>query len=159
MDPNTSNTTAITNLPIDNQPIDNQPIDNQPIDNQPIDNQPIDNQPIDNQPIDNKFVLKYRNLAVAFINQHKKDLASIFLQHSREAIDEDRIGVLGINLVNFDSTGKVDVAYLPVRILEPILAQQIHDRIKENEIQIIYFLMSTLFEDQLVEIDIRTLTQ
>jgi hypothetical protein len=109
--------------------------------------------------IDEQLVIKYRNLAVAFINQYKKDLAGIFLQHSREATDEDRIGVLGINLVNFNETGKIDVAYLPVRILETDLQSQIHSRIKENEIHIIYFLMSTPYEDQLIEIDIRSLTQ
>ena len=100
---------------------------------------------------------KYRNIAITFINQHKKELVSIFLQHSREATDEDRIGVLGINLLGFDDTGKIDVAYLPIRILGDATRNRIQDRIKENDIHIIYFLMLTPLEEQIMELDIRDL--
>lgn len=123
--------------------------------------EPSKEHPVTEQPITDispdKHIGKYRNLAMAFINQHKQDLVSIFLQHSREANDDDRIGVLGINLIDFDATGKVDVAYLPVRVLEPPIAQRIQERIKENEVHIIYFLMITPYEEQILEVDIRTL--
>jgi hypothetical protein len=100
---------------------------------------------------------KYRNITITFINQHKKDLVSIFLQHSREASDEDRIGVLGINLLGFDETTKVDVAYLPVRVLSDESRNSVLERIKENDIHIIYFLMITPLEEQIIELDIRYL--
>lgn len=100
---------------------------------------------------------KYRNITITFINQHKQDLVSIFLQHSREASDEDRIGVLGINLLGFDETGKLDVAYLPIRILSEDTRNAILERIKENDIHIIYFLMMTPLEEQIIELDIRNL--
>lgn len=103
------------------------------------------------------LVQKYRNLTMAFINQHKKDLVKIFLQHSREASDDDRIGVLGINLLGFDENGKVDVAYLPVRVLDENTREQIITMINKNGNQIIYFLMITPLEDKIMEVDIRDL--
>lgn len=102
-------------------------------------------------------IQKYRNITITFINQYKKDLVSIFLQHSREASDEDRIGVLGINLLGFDISGKLDVAYLPVRVLGDETQTSILDRIKENDNHIIYFLMITPLEEQIMELDIRDL--
>jgi len=100
---------------------------------------------------------KYRNITITFINQYKKDLVSIFLQHSREASDEDRVGVLGINLLGFDETGKVDVAYLPVRILGDETRSRIQERLTENDIHVIYLLMITPLEEQIIELDIRDL--
>ncbi len=100
---------------------------------------------------------KYRNITITFINQHKKELVSIFLQHSKEASDEDRIGVLGINLLDFNETGKIDVAYLPVRVLGDDTRNRILERIKENDIHVIYFLMLTPLEEQIIELDIRDL--
>jgi hypothetical protein len=103
-------------------------------------------------------IQKYRNLTITFINQHKKDLVSIFLQHSRESSDEDRVGVLGINLLDFDETSKIDVAYLPVRILGDTTRERVIERIKENDIHVIYFLMLSPLEEQIIELDIRELT-
>lgn len=102
-------------------------------------------------------IQKYRNITITFINQHKKDLVSIFLQHSKDASDEDRIGVLGINLLGFDETGKLDVAYLPIHALGEDSKNKILERIKENDIHIIYFLMITPLEEQIIELDIRVL--
>jgi hypothetical protein len=104
-----------------------------------------------------ELIQKYRNLTIGFINQNKQNLITIFLQHSREASDEDRIGVLGINFLDFDKTSKVDVAYLPVRILEEDTRTQILERINVNGNQVIYFLMITPVEDKILEIDIRDL--
>lgn len=115
------------------------------------------NMPALTQSDNDKKIMKYRNLALAFINQHKSDLVKIFLQHSRDAIDADKIGVLGINLFSFDETGKIDVAYLPVHMLEPPITERITERIKENDIHIIYFLLITPMEEQILEIDIRGL--
>ena len=100
---------------------------------------------------------KYRNITITFINQYKKDLIGIFLQHSREASDEDRIGVLGINLLDFDETSKVDVAYLPLRVLGDDTRNRVLERLKENDNHIIYFLMLSPLEEQIIELDIRDL--
>lgn len=100
---------------------------------------------------------KYRNITITFINQHKTELVSIFLQHSREASDEDRVGILGINLLGFDETDKIDVAYLPMRVLGDDTRNRILERIKENDSHIIYFLMLTPLEEQIMELDIREL--
>lgn len=102
-------------------------------------------------------IQKYRNITITFINQYKKDLVSIFLQHSRDADDEDRVGVVGINLLGFDETSKVDVAYLPVRILADETRTRVLERIKENDVNVIYFLMITPLEEQIIELDIRDL--
>jgi hypothetical protein len=138
-----------------------QQVTNQEITNQSTETSTIEKSTLQTEEpiiaISDKLITKYRNLTMAFINQHKKDLVSIFLKHSREASDEDRIGVLGINLIDFDTTGKIDIAYLPVRILEAPVAHRIHERINENEIHIIYFLMITPYEEQILELDIRSL--
>ncbi len=104
-----------------------------------------------------EILQKYCNLTIGFINQNKKNLITIFLQHSREASNEDRIGVLGINFLEFDKTSKVDVAYLPIRVLEESTRTQILERINTNDKHIIYFLMITPVEDKIIEIDIRDL--
>ena len=90
-------------------------------------------------------IQKYRNITITFIKQYKKDLVSIFLQHSRDADDEDRVGVVGINLLGFDETSKVDVAYLPVRILADETRTRVLERIKENDVN-----------DQMRQFQIRT---
>jgi len=65
--------------------------------------------------------------------------------------------VLGINLLDFDETSKVDVAYLPLRVLGDDTRNRILERIYENDKNIIYFLMLTPLEEQIIELDIRYL--
>lgn len=102
-------------------------------------------------------IMKYRNIAISFINSCKKDLVSIFLQHSRDAPDEDRIGVLSINITDNNTTGGVNVSYIPVRILEEPLQMTILEKISENNRNIIYLLIFTPVEMQVLEVDIRSL--
>jgi hypothetical protein len=106
----------------------------------------------------NKMV-QYRNTAITFIGNNKKDLASIYLQHSNatDVPDEDRCGVLGINLVEIEEKNNVDVAFIPIKILHIELVNQISERKKENDENIIYFLLLTPVEEKILEIDIRTL--
>ena len=106
----------------------------------------------------NKMV-QYRNTAITFIGNNKKDLASIYLQHSNatDVPDEDRCGVLGINLVEIEDKNNVDVAFIPIKILHIELVNQINERKKENDENIIYFLLLTPVEEKILEIDIRTL--
>lgn len=104
-------------------------------------------------------IMKYRNIAMSFINNYKKDLVSIFLQHSRDASDDDRIGVLGINITDNNSDNKegADVSYIPIRILEEPLQMTILEKIKENDKHVIYILLFTPVEMQIIEVDIRSL--
>ena len=79
----------------------------------------------------NKMV-QYRNTAITFIGNNKKDLASIYLQHSNstDVPDEDRCGVLGINLVEIEDKNNVDVAFIPTKLLHIELVNQINERKK-----------------------------
>jgi hypothetical protein len=107
----------------------------------------------------NKMV-QYRNTAITFIGNNKKDLASIYLQHinSPDIPEEDSSGVLGINLVEIETKNNVDVAFIPTKLLHIELVNQINARKKENNENIIYFLLLTPVEEKILEIDIRTLT-
>jgi hypothetical protein len=106
----------------------------------------------------NKMV-QYRNTALTFIGNNKKELASIYLQHSKspDVPEEDRDGVLGINLVEIEEKNNVDVAFIPTKLLHIELVNQINERKKENNENVIYFLLLTPVEEKLLEIDIRTL--
>ena len=104
-----------------------------------------------------KKIAHYRNVALSFINAHKKDLVSIYLQHIKNAPEEDKLGVLGINMVDMEERQNIDVAFLPMRILHTELVNNILERQKENNENIIYFLMINPIEEKLIEIDIRTL--
>jgi hypothetical protein len=112
----------------------------------------------DKQQFINKMV-QYRNTAITFIGNNKKELASIYLQHSNatDVPDEDRCGVLGINLVEIEEKNNVDVAFIPTKLLHIELVNQINERKKENDENIIYFLLLTPVEEKILEIDIRTL--
>jgi hypothetical protein len=104
-----------------------------------------------------KKIAHYRNVALSFINAHKKDLVSIYLQHIKNAPEEDKLGVLGINMVDMEERQNIDVAFLPMKILHIELVNNILERQKENNENIIYFLMINPIEEKLIEIDIRTL--
>jgi hypothetical protein len=151
---------------MDNKSVDNKSVDNKPINNditiKPVKEDTSKPENSDESIVNDKNMNKiiyYRNIILSFINNNKTDLVKIFLQHSRTAEEEDKIAVLGINLLDFETTRNVDVAYLPVRTLEPIIAEKITARIKENNINIIYFLMITPLEEQIIEIDIRSLIE
>lgn len=103
-------------------------------------------------------IIHYRNVALTFINKNKQDLVQIYLQHIKTAPIEDREGVLGINLNEINEKNNVDVAFIPARILPIELANKILERQKENNENIIYFLLITPLEEQILEVDIRSLT-
>ena len=107
-----------------------------------------------------KKITHYRNVAISFINAHKKDLVSIYLQHAKSPsiAEEERNGVLGINMIEMEERQNIDVAFLPLKILPIELVNTILERQKENNEHIIYFLMISPIEEKLLEIDIRTLT-
>ena len=100
---------------------------------------------------------KYRKMVVSFITHNKADLLKIYMQHRNNAIVEsDKIAVLGIQLI-IDEKPSIDIAYLPVHVLEPEIQKKIHERMEINNEHIIYFLMITPCEEQILEMDIRDL--
>jgi hypothetical protein len=103
-------------------------------------------------------IMHYRNVALTFINKNKQELVQIYLQHIKTAPVEDREGVLGINLNEIIEKNNIDVAFIPARILPIELVSKILARQKENNENIIYFLLITPLEEQILEVDIRSLT-
>jgi len=103
-------------------------------------------------------IMHYRNVALTFINKNKQELVQIYLQHIKTAPVEDRDGVLGINLNEIIEKNNIDVAFIPARILPIELVNKILARQKENNENIIYFLLITPLEEQILEVDIRSLT-
>ena len=100
----------------------------------------------------------YRRLVLTFIEKNKHDLLKIYLQHKETASDEDKLAVLGVQLFFEDEPiPKIDVAYLPLQILSQELINIVNERIQVNNEHIIYFLMITPCEQQILELDIRTL--
>ena len=102
-------------------------------------------------------IIHYRNVALTFINKNKQDLVQIYLQHIKTSSIEDREGVLGINLTEIKEKNNIDVAFIPARILPIELVNKILARQKENDENIIYFLLITPLEEQILEVDIRSL--
>jgi hypothetical protein len=102
----------------------------------------------------------YRNMVMSFINTNKADLLKIYMQHRNTANDDnddqDKLAVLGIQLVMSDKPS-IDIAYLPIHILETEIQKKLHERIEINNDNIIYFLMITPCEEQILEIDARDL--
>ena len=105
-----------------------------------------------------KDVNFYRNIAMKFIETNKTDLVKIYLQHSRTVPDEDKNAVLAFNMCEMDNN-KLDVAFIPTRLLPIDMAEKVLDRQKENNENIIYFLLISPLEEQIMEIDIRDLTK
>lgn len=94
----------------------------------------------------------YRGTAIRFIENNASDLMQLYLSHRKT---ED--GVLGINLIDIETTQKIDVAYIPLNILPEELLKNVNERKNENTENIIYFLLITPFEEKIIELDIRTL--
>ena len=94
----------------------------------------------------------YRGTAIRFIENNASDLMQLYLEH-RKTIE----GVLGINLIDIETTKKIDVAYIPLNILPEELLKSVNERKEVNNENIIYFLLITPFEEKIIELDIRTL--
>lgn len=126
-------------------------------------NEPITNMEITNDNTNdynkefNEKLTTYRNMVVSFINTNKADLMKIYMQHHNNAQDDlEKIAILGIQLI-IDDKPTIDIAYLPVHVLETEIAKKIHERMAINNEHIIYFLMITPCEEQILEIDARDL--
>lgn len=102
-------------------------------------------------------IIHYRNVAITFINKNKQELVQIYIQHIKTAPIEDKEGVLGINLGEIEEKHNIDVAFIPVKVLPVELVNKIRERQKVNNENIIYFLLITPLEEQILEVDIRSL--
>ena len=96
---------------------------------------------------------KYRLLSLKFIETNRVDLIRIYSQHY--ATDGD--GILAINFLEFELKNKIDVSYIPITILALDIIENIKLRKEVNNENIIYLFLQTPFEEQIIEIDIRTL--
>ncbi len=114
-------------------------------------------------------ILKYRDIALYFINNNKQNLISIYLKHSKDDKDKEKDkekeknneceGILLIDLNNFDfdKKNKIDVSYIELKLLDKKVIKEINKCKENNNENIIYFVLVTPFEYKIVEIDIRTL--
>lgn len=114
-------------------------------------------EPITKEECDNMLqnIDYYRKATLTFINIHKKELISIYLQHKQN----DGNGVLGLNLIDMQQKNNIDVAFLPNSILSTDLLTILDERITfNNNDDIIYMLMISPYEEKIIEIDIKSLT-
>ena len=99
-------------------------------------------------------ILKYRNMAVKFIETNKTNLINIYLQHYKT----DGAGILLINFHEVELKSNVDVSYINNEILDADILEKINERKIHNDDNIIYFFLITPVEEKIIEIDIRTLS-
>ena len=103
-------------------------------------------------------ILKYREMTIQFITNNKQNLVSIYLKHSKGNEENEGEGILLINFNDFDTTNKIDVSFIALKLLADELINEINKCKESNNENIIYFLLMTPYEDKIIEIDIRTLT-
>ena len=101
-----------------------------------------------------EILQKYRNISLKFIETNKNQLIQIYIQHSKA----DSEGVLAINISEVESKNNVEVSFIPLDILTDMFLQKIKDRKLVNDSNIIYIFLITPVEEQIIEIDIRSLT-
>ena len=104
---------------------------------------------------------KYREMTVKFIENNRIELFRIYLQHSKLSNNVDNVdnsGILVINFFEVESKNKVDVSYVPMNILDIDIVEKINERKENNDENIIYIFLITPYEEKIIEIDIRTLS-
>ena len=107
---------------------------------------------------------KYREMSVKFIENNRIELFRIYLQHSKSSDNVDNVdnvdnsGILVINFFEVESKNKVDVSYVPMNILDIDIVEKINERKENNDENIIYIFLITPYEEKIIEIDIRTLS-
>jgi len=103
-------------------------------------------------------ILKYREMTIQFITNNKQNLVSIYLKHTKGNEENEGEGILLINFNDFDTTNKIDVSFIALKLLSDEFINEINKCKETNNENIIYFLLMTPYEDKIIEIDIRTLT-
>ena len=100
---------------------------------------------------------RFISLALKFIETNKKGLIEIYLKHSRGTGENEGEGMLVINLREVDFKQNVEVSFLPYKFAPEELVKQIAELKLKNNDYIIYLMLITPFEQQLIEVDVRTL--
>jgi len=162
---------------MDNQ---EQPQEVQPQEVQPQEEQPQEEQPQEEQPQEEQQEIKELNaeeikelnaeekeeiekfqmeLDLQFINNNKSGLLEIYLKHSRGTAENEGEGILIINLKeNVLKSNNVDVSYAPYSCLPTELTSQFLKLKEENDNEhIIYIMVTSIYTNQIIQIDIRTL--
>ena len=154
------------------QPQEVQPQEVQPQEVQPQEEQPQEEQPQEEQPQEEQQEIKELNaeekeeiekfqmeLALQFINNNKTGLLEIYLKHSRGTAENEGEGILIINLKeNVLKSNNVDVSYAPYSCLPTELTSQFLKLKEENDNEhIIYIMVTSIYTNQIIQIDIRTL--
>lgn len=104
------------------------------------------------------LIAHYRNIALSFINSNKKNLVAIYMQHTNDVDEEYKKAILVIDLSKITpENGNIDVSFVPLQYLDSEIVSRIEERKTENNQNIIYFLLVTPLEKQIIEIDIRSL--
>ena len=102
---------------------------------------------------------KYRQISLKFIELNKSNLINIYLKHLNGTEENEGEGVLFINLNEYETTQKIDVSFVVLNILSDELIKKIDECKEKNDEHIIYFILITPYEEKIIEIDSRTLTQ
>ena len=101
---------------------------------------------------------KYRQIQLKFIELNKSNLINIYLKHLNGPEENEGEGVLFINLNEYETTQKIDVSFVVLNILSDELIKKIDECKEKNDEHIIYFILITPYEEKIIEIDSRTLT-
>jgi hypothetical protein len=98
-------------------------------------------------------------LALQFIKNNKSGLLEIYLKHSRGTSENEGEGILIINLKeDVLKSNNVDVSYAPYSCLSPDLVSQFLKLKEENDNEhIIYIMVTSIYMNQIIQLDIRTL--
>tara|TARA_B110000305_G_scaffold196685_1_gene221918 strand:- start:57 stop:386 length:330 start_codon:yes stop_codon:yes gene_type:complete len=101
---------------------------------------------------------KYRQISLKFIELNKSNLINIYLKHLNGTEENEGEGVLFINLNEYEKNQKIDVSFVVLKILSDELIKKINECKEKNDEYIIYFILITPYEEKIIEIDSRTLT-
>jgi len=103
-------------------------------------------------------ISKYRHIALKFIELNKFNLINIYLKHTNGTEESEGHGVLFINLNEYEKDNKIDVSFAILKILSDDLIKKLDECKEKNNENIIYFILITPYEEKIIEIDSRTLT-
>lgn len=104
--------------------------------------------------IDMDNITKYQQIALKFIEVNKQNLVSIYLHHSNGTEENEGHGILVITL---NETNNINVSFLPFTFMNIELCNQIYKLQETNNENIIYCKLDTPYDNNILEIDIRTL--
>lgn len=96
---------------------------------------------------------KYRSMSLNFINGNKLDLIKIYITH----LKDDGPGMLFISIIDIENVKRVDVSFVHEEVISLEILDKVNLRREKNTANVIYALLITPCEDNIVELDIRDL--